>query len=132
MKSLFTGIEHIAIAAANTESLSGWYCTHLGFEMRSAVDNGPAKQKTYFIRLGWMFLEVMPALNEMPRRDNLDRGLSHVAILVSDFDTAVSQLNAVEAKKEGSERAGPWNSRIQFYRDPEGNLFHLLWRPAAL
>lgn len=132
MNTLFTGIEHVALAALNTESLAGWYCNQLGFEMRSAVDNGPAKQKTYFIRLNGTFFEVMPALNEMPLRENLDRGLSHVAILVSDFDAAVLKLNNAGAKREGSERAGPWNSRIQFYRDPEGNLFHLLWRPAAL
>src|SRR5436190_18526749 len=118
---LFTGIEHTAIAARDSEKLAAWYVENLGFKLSASVDNGPTKPKTCFIHLNGNFLEVMPSNREMPQRENLDHGISHVAILVSDFDAAVIKLDRVGALKDGAERAGPWCSRIQFYRDPEGN-----------
>ena len=132
--SEFIGIEHTAIAAIDTARLSAFYVETVDFAISASVDNGPGKQTTFFVRLGGTFIEIMPAVSELnPReRQNLDRGISHLAILVSDFEAAVKRVDASGAPREGGERAGPWGSRIQFYRDPEGNLFHLLWRPKPL
>ena len=132
MATLFIGIEHTAIAAHDSEKLAAWYMEHLDFKLAASVDNGPGKPKTCFIHLHGNFIEVMPSNRETLPRENLDHGISHLAILVSDFDAAVSRLTARSVQRDGAERAGPWGSRIQFYRDPEGNLFHLLWRPKAL
>ena len=132
MAQLFTGIEHTAIAAHDSEKLAAWYAEQLDFKLAASVENGPGKPRTCFIHLNGNFIEVMPCVKDTPERDNPDRGISHLAILVSDFDAAVSRLDRASVRKDGGERAGPWGSRIQFYRDPEGNLFHLLWRPKAL
>ncbi len=132
MAQLFTGIEHTAIAARDSEKLAAWYSEHLGFVGCVSVENGPGKPKTCFIHLKGNFLEIMPSVKELPQRDNTDHGISHLAILVSDFDAAMAKLSDAGISKDGAERAGPWGSRIQFYRDPEGNLFHLLWRPKPL
>jgi len=129
---MFIAIEHAAIAAHEPEKLAAWYEQHLDFKRAASVDNGPGKPRTCFIHLNGNFIEVMPSSRDTPSRENLDHGLSHLAILVSDFEAAVSRLDQSGAQKDGTERAGPWGSRIQFYRDPEGNLFHLLWRPKAL
>jgi glyoxylase I family protein len=130
--SLFKGIEHVAIAARDPERLAAWYVEHLEFRNSLSVHNGAGKRRTYFIALNDNFIEVMPCQKESGERENSDRGLSHLAVLVSDFDAAVARLDKMGARKDGGEKAGPWDSRIQFYRDPEGNLFHLLWRPKAL
>jgi glyoxylase I family protein len=131
---MFTGIEHTAIAALDTNRLAAFYVEHLDFKIAASVDNGPGKQPTHFVQLGGTFLEIMPAAGDLRAhaRQNPDRGMSHVAILATDFDAAVQRVNASGAPREGGERAGPWGSRIQFYRDPEGNLFHLLWRERGI
>ncbi|MEI6234990.1 MAG: VOC family protein [Planctomycetota bacterium] len=132
MSDLFTGIEHTAIAARDSEKLAEWYAEHLDFKLAASVENGPEKPKTCFVHLNGNFIEIMPCVKDLPNRDNTDRGLSHLAIVVSDFDRAVAKLDGAGIEKDGAERAGPWGSRIQFYRDPDGNLFHLLWRPKPL
>lgn len=132
MAELFTGIEHVAIASRDSEKLAAWYAQHLDFKLAASVENGPGKPKTCFIHLNGNFLEIMLSAKELPTRDNTDHGISHVAIVVSDFDAAMAKLARADIPKDGAERAGPWGSRIQFYRDPEGNLFHLLWRPKPL
>ena len=132
MFELFTGIEHAAIAARDTAALSSFYSEFVGFKIKHAIDPGDGKQKTFFICLGQNYIELMPSSRETPPRENMDKGLSHLAILVSDFDRAVAHVNKSGTRKDGAERAGPAGARIQFYYDPEGNLFHLLWRPAPL
>ena len=133
---MFTGIEHFAIAAHEPEKLAAWYERTLGFKTFLTFDNGPEKPKTCMIGLSAAgpLLEIIPATREKPlgEKENLDPGLSHIAVSVSDFDAAVAKLDAIGVKKEGAERAAPFSSRVQFYRDPEGNLFHLLFRPAPL
>jgi glyoxylase I family protein len=133
---MFTGIEHFAIAAHDTAGLAAWYEKHLGFRTHVAIDNGAETRKTYYIGVGenTSLIEIIPAKRDVAlgEKDNLAPGISHIAILVSDFDGAVAALDKAGAKKEGAERAAPLGSRVQFYRDPEGNLFHLLWRPKPL
>jgi len=136
MHRLFTRIEHVAIAARDPEALAAWYGSHLGFGVRITFDNGPEKPKTYMIALDNRepYIEIIPAdLSHAPHeRANTDPGLSHLAICVSDFDAALKRLVAAGARREGEERKAPYDSRVQFFRDPEGNLFHLLFRPTGL
>lgn len=133
---MFTGIEHLAIAAHEPETLAAWYGRLLNFKTYLTFDNGPEKPKTCMIGLtpSGPFIEIIPAVREKPlsSKENLDPGISHIAVSVSDFDAAVAALDGAGVKKEGAERAAPFNSRVQFYRDPEGNLFHLLFRPKPL
>jgi len=132
---VFSGIEHIAIAARDPERLAEWYIAALGFRVRIALDNGPGKPKTYLLELGARsMIEVLPADagKSGVERANTDPGLAHLAITVNDLDAAHAQLLAAGAKAEGDERAAPFGARVRFYRDPEGNLFHILFRPTPL
>jgi glyoxylase I family protein len=136
MKDLFLGIEHLAIAAKNPQALAEWYSRVLGFRARITFDNGAEKRQTYFIGLGGgvPYIELIPAdvSKQNPEKPNADPGISHVAVLVSDYERAVASLAESGARKEGDERAAPFGARVQFYRDPEGNLFHILFRPQPL
>lgn len=132
--SPFSGIEHTALAARSPEGLADFYVRHMGFRNVTTFDNGATNPKTYMIALGSAMLEIFPCDRAKPVRErmNPDQGMAHIAITVRDFDAAVAELSRSPARIEGEERAGPLNSRAQFYRDPEGNLFHILWRPDGL
>lgn len=134
--TLFVGIEHFAIASRSPEALAHWYVRELGFKIHTTFDNGAGKPFTYFIRLGdsGPFLELFAADREKSGREkpNSEPGLAHVAILVSDFEQAVAKMANSGARPEGELRTGPSGFRIQFYRDPEGNLFHILHRTNPL
>ncbi|MFH0938562.1 MAG: VOC family protein [Planctomycetota bacterium] len=136
MSNIFDGIEHVAISARSPEGLADWYVKTLEFEIYTTFDNGSNNPKTYMLRLGEHppFLEIFAADRSRPGHEklNTEPGLVHLAILVSDFDRAVQRLLKAGARPDGETRSGPLFSKIQFYRDPEGNLFHILWRPKAL
>lgn len=134
--ALFTGIEHFSIAAHDTEALASWYGRVLGFRTRTTFDNGPGNPKAYMIELGQggVMIEIIPADREkaLSKKANTDPGMTHVAISVSDFDAAVRHLEAAGAFPDGAERIAPNGTRVRFYRDPEGNLFHILFRTQPL
>ena len=136
MTDLFLGIEHLAIAAKNPKALAEWYSRVLNFRTRITFDNGAETRQTFFIGLGadGPYIELIPAdaSKQNPEKPNADPGISHIAVLVSDFDRAAASLAESGARKEGDERAAPFGARVQFYRDPEGNLFHILYRPQPL
>ncbi len=136
MGQLFTRIEHLAIAARDPQALAAWYGANLGFSVRITFDNGADKPKTYMIGIDKRepYIEIIPADLSQPAREkaNADPGISHLAICVSDFDGALKSLLAAGAKREFDERKAPYGARVQFFRDPEGNLFHLLFRPTEL
>ncbi|MCY3020377.1 MAG: VOC family protein [Planctomycetota bacterium] len=132
---VFTHVEHVAIAAGDPQRLAEWYCAVLGFHTRISMDNGPGCPRTYLVGLGaGPLIEILPAGpgNKVTLRANTEPGLVHVAILVSDFDAAQASLEAAGARAEGGERQAPLGARVRFYRDPEGNLFHILFRSAPL
>jgi glyoxylase I family protein len=149
MANLARGIEHVALASRDPERLAAWYCRRLGFTLHVSFDNGPQRPKTCFVRAGahGPFIEIGAAgpparpkplrrgkgpRRQTSERDNMTPGLTHLAILVSDFDGAMAKLARAGVRREGEERSAPGGARVQFYRDPEGNLFHILYRPKAL
>ena len=135
MDEFCTAIEHLALAARDPERLAEWYVATLGFRIRLVLDDRPGPQKAYLLQAGaGTLLEIYPA-DECPggtERSNTAPGLAHFALLVRDFNAAQSRLDQAGVRSEGAERAGPLCARVRFYRDPEGNLFHILFRPQPL
>jgi len=132
---LFTGMEHIAIAARDPARLAEWYVATLGFRVRKTLDGGPGKPQAHLLESGsgaWVEIFVADSVKGGVERSNTDPGLAHIAMVVSDFDAAQAFLDKVGVRSEGAERAAPLGARVRFYRDPEGNLFHILFRPKAL
>ena len=134
--NIFTGMEHVALAAHDPKALAEFYARAAGFKTRITFDNGPDKPKTYMIGFhdNGPFIEIVPAELNKPwsARENSDPGLVHLAISVADYDAAAAHLASIGVRKEGEERKAPFGGRVQFYRDPEGNLFHILFRPTPL
>lgn len=124
---MIKGIEHIAICAKDTKALVDWYVENFGFTI--AWHNG---QGTYFIRAndGTMF-EVMKFSSGVQPQDTSAIGLRHIAMLVSkeDFDKEVSRVKEMKLKIETDVQISPEGVKTFFFRDPEGNLLHFLYRP---
>jgi len=133
--ALFTGIEHLAIAAREPGRLAQWYISTLGFRVRTTLDGGPGKPQAYLLEAtsgSWLEIFAAESGKAGVERKNTAPALAHVAILVSDFDSAQAFLDKAGVRSEGAERTAPFGARVRFYRDPEGNLFHILFRPRPL
>jgi len=126
--NLFTGIEHVTIAAKDPKALAKWYCSTFGFK----IVYESTKSLTTYVRLGASLIEIIEAVNiERLSQGERDPGLRHMAISVTDIRKAydVLRTKGVEFKSEPREKEGLWTV---FLEDPEHNLLHLIQRPKPL
>lgn len=125
------GIEHFAIAAKDTEKLADFYIQAFGFSVAYKNAKTPP---TIFVKPAnpGSMIEIIPA-SEKPalRRELNDAGLVHVALSVSDLDAAMAELSARGVSFDGDVKVSG-DVKAVFFRDPEGNILHLIQRPKAL
>jgi len=124
---MVTGIEHTAIFSADTAQLKNWYMDMFGFTQ--VYDNGKG---TYFLKAqDGAMIEFVTAEGPGVDRGAKIAGIRHLAIGVSDFDKMLAKLQAaqVEVVTEPAESRG---IRTFFFRDPDGNVLHLIYRPTPL
>jgi catechol 2,3-dioxygenase-like lactoylglutathione lyase family enzyme len=77
---------------------------------------------------GWKFT---PAAAPLAGRDNNKlAGFRHLAQRVDSLDQAVAELTGQGVKFTGEIRPAVGGGRIVFFADLEGNLLHLVERPA--
>ncbi len=121
--------EHLAIPAVNPTALKNWYERVLG--AREIFNNG-RNPPTCLIALphgGWF--EIYAAASALAERGNNElAGFRHVALRVDSIDAARAELEkrGVSFTKEIRPAAG--GGRVLFFEDLEGNLLHLVERPA--
>ena len=123
---MIQGIEHTAIAAADAASLAGWYVDVLGFAeiYRSA--------NAIFVRTpNGSMIEIINAEGTREKAGMKTPGIRHLALTVSDFDSAYAQLQAKNVAFLGDPQDSKGN-RTVFFTDPEGNILHLLFRATPL
>jgi glyoxylase I family protein len=127
---MYTGIEHVAVAAKDTEGLCSWYQTVL--EVSIAYDNKKSPP-TYFVRLGsGSLIEILPAGEGTPTlKGTNDPGINHIAIAVGEFEKAVEDLEAKGVTMENIREASG-GVKVGFFRDPEGTLLQIIYRPNPL
>lgn len=126
---MVTGIEHTAIASPDPERLAHWYVDCLGFTINYQSKNS----RTVFVRTpeGSM-IEIIEASSPAGEPAKLnDAGLRHLALKVADFPDACRRLQekGVTFLTEPVQKGG--NSTV-FFRDPDGNILHLLHRQNPL
>lgn len=125
MKNVFLGIDHPAIAAENVETLTKWYCDVLGYEVFIRTERPVyllvAPDKT--------LLEIMPC-DETPRPERTVKtaGLSHLALRVTDFQTAKNALDKHGVEWAGDEFEAVGGARIRNLYDPEKNVIQVVAR----
>lgn len=123
---MFKGIEHFAIASRNPKQLVDFYVAYLEFAMTYEYAGN------YFIEAAnGGLIEVIPAEGEPPVNEMRTPGLRHIALAVDDFDAAYSKLRGQGIKFEGEPYTNQGN-KLVFFRDPDGNLLHLIQREKPL
>ncbi len=141
MSSFTCGLDHVAIAADNTEQMVVWYNRMLGLVVVARTNpTDPAQQVTYLIGPpasgdasrgvhAGMMMEIMPRNDHVRRpRDSHDAGISHVAWLVTDFDEAYAHLSAQGVGFVGSVVQAVGGGRLISFVDCEGNLMQIVER----
>lgn len=122
------GIEHIGICSKNTESLKNWYMEMFGW--KQVYDNGKG---TYFLKAddGGM-IEFVSTEQDGGASEKAASGIRHIAISVDDLDGMTDKLTnaGVEIIMEKSVSAK--GIGVFWFRDPDGNILHLINRPTPL
>jgi len=123
-------VEHIGIPAADPAALKDWYVRILG--ARPVWDNGQTPPSFLMALTGGAMLEIYPA-NREPNRgrdDNQQAGFRHVALRVDSIEAAKAELSQRGAKFDEETRPAAGGGNVLFFEDGEGNLLHLIERPA--
>ena len=119
---MFKGIEHFAIASTDPQRLAEYYLSTLGFKIKYSYSGN------FFIEApDGGLVEIVPSEGERPAAAMRTPGLRHVAIEVDDFDAAHRQLAGQGIQFEGEPYENDGN-RLVFFKDPDGNLLHLIKR----
>ena len=123
---LYTGLEHTAIASPDPQRLAQWYVDTLGFRINHEYDGN------YFVKApNGAMLEIIPSQGDPLPAQMKTPGIRHLAVSVTGFEQAAEDL-----KQKGvnivSEPLNLSGNRLLFFTDPDGNLLHLISRPAPL
>ena len=73
-------------------------------------------------------LEIYPAQHSSDPVNNVHRGLRHIALSVSGIDAEIIRLRSAGVTVPEETIVVTPEMKLAFFRDPEGNLFHLVER----
>ena len=119
------GLEHIGLCASDPKGLVVWYTNALNFTIVRALE----EQRTYFLRAqGGGMLEIYPARQPTDAVDNVHRGLRHIAMSVSGIEAEIARLRSAGVNVPEETIVITPEMKLAFFRDPEGNLLHLVER----
>ena len=123
-------LEHIGLAARDTVVLKSWYERVLG--ARVIFENGQ-NPPAFFLELpGGVLIEIYEGdfmLKEIS--DNKMNGWRHLALRVASIEAARQELELRGVKITEPIKPAGGGGRVLFFQDPEGNLLHLVERPAS-
>ena len=122
-------VEHIGLPARDFAALRDWYVNKLGAEC--IAPNGD--QPPVFIRPpgSTAMFEIYAATgSDSVTEDNGLAGWRHMALRVESIEAARKELEARGVKFIDPIKPAAGGGRILFFKDGEGNLLHLVDRPA--
>ncbi len=123
--SLFTGIDHPALAANDVDQLADWYCRVLGYEKYFRHD-----KPVWILRAAdGTLIEIMPK-DDTPRppRTTWTPGWSHLALRVGDIEQAIRYLDAQGVTWGGELIEAIGGGRVRTFQDPDGNMLQIVER----
>lgn len=121
-------LEHVGLAARDSAALAQWYLQVLGTTVRWTNDATPP---AFLLELpAGGIIEIYPAAEPATgEAPNGRQGLRHLALKVENLDAAREALEAKGVVFSEPVKPAGGGGRVQFFRDPEGNLLHLVERP---
>ena len=124
-------VEHLGLAATDPVALAGWYRSVLDGQEIFRCEN-PGRASTWFLRFpGGLVLEIYPATERCPETAvNSVAGWRHLALRVPSIEAARDQLAARGVVFTECPKPAGGGGCVLFFQDPEGNLLHLVQRPA--
>ncbi len=122
-------VEHLGLAAADPAMLSAWLQRVLDAEVLYADGKQPP---AFFLRLpGGLLIEVYASHRRLEETsDNSLAGWRHLALRVSSIEAIRDRLTEKGVKFDAAIKPAGGSGRVLFFKDPEGNLWHLVERPA--
>ena len=122
-------LEHVAIPATDVVALKDWYVRVL--DARVVIDNGQSPPTLLLALPGGGRFEIYAAEKPLPERGNNKlAGFRHAALRVPSIEAAKAELEKRGVKFTESIRPAAGGGRVLFFADGEGNLLHLVDRPA--
>jgi glyoxylase I family protein len=122
-------VEHIGLPARDAAGLRDWYVAKLG--AACLAPNGA--EPPFFIRLpgASTLLEIYAAATTSQRTgDNTLAGWRHLALRVASIEAARAALEPQGVSFIDPIKPAAGGGRVLFFTDGEGNLLHLVDRPA--
>lgn len=122
---MFQGIEHTAIATEDPEALAAWYAEKLDFPVVHRYAGN------VFVRAAdGTMLEIIPSVGPRPEAELKSPGIRHLAVSVPDFAAGMAELKARGVEIIDTLEAD--GNRLAFFKDPDGNILHLIWRETKI
>lgn len=122
-------LEHIGLAARDTTALKEWYELVLGARVVYTSAQLPA---AYIIELaggGW--IEIYQGNSSAKETaNNTLRGWRHIALRVASITAARQELEGKGVRITEAVKPAGGGGNVLFFQDPEGNLLHMVERPA--
>ena len=125
---MIMGIEHIAICSADTVRLKDWYIKMFAFQ--AVYDNG--KGNFFLKTIEGDMIEFIKTDDVIGVPGEKACGLRHLALTVDNFEEMVQELLAKKVEVVTAANVSPEGNKTFFFRDPDGNLLHLIYRPKPL
>ena len=122
-------LEHLGLAARDTVALQQWYRRVLGAKL--VFDNGKSPPAFFLEMPGGLLVEIYEgdfALEQIS--DNGLHGWRHLALRIESIETAKQELTELGVAFTEPIKPAGGGGRVLFFQDREGNLLHLVERPA--
>lgn len=122
------GIEHVAVFAKDSKALTDWYKNLFDCEIVFETGTG-----IYFIAFAdKSMMEICPASTVNVPTELTIAGIRHIAISVDDFDMLADRVRKTGAEIISDAVVNENGVGTMFFRDPEGNILHLISRKTPL
>ena len=123
-------LEHIGLASLSPAALKDWYVKAL--DAKEVFDNRQIPP-AFFIELpGGALIEIYPASHGLGETGhNRLQGFRHLALRVDSIEVAKAHLGGRGVSFSEPIKPAGGGGRVLFFRDPDGNLLHLVERPAG-
>ncbi len=122
-------VEHLGLPARDVVALKDWYVRVLGAKL--VFENGKTPPACFIELPGGMLIEIYEGDFSLKETgDNALNGWRHLALRVPTIEVAQAELAARGVTFDQPIKPAGGGGRVLFFADPEGNLLHLVERPA--